>query len=240
MTDQPYQTPKSDVQVSSSAATQFGSAEKAISGNYSFEIGEILQEAWDKTKGTKGSIIAACAIIYAIAFGLTFITGLATSKSTIMPIVFQIIITIIIMPMYIGLIMIGVRRAIEQPVTFTMIFQYFGFIVPLLLTTLLLYVLVAIGFVLLVIPGIYLSVSYTFALLLVIEKKMGIWEALETSRKAVTHRWFSLFFFWIIMTVIILISMIPIGIGLIWTIPMGCIAYGIIYRNIFGIEPVQL
>ncbi len=136
--------------------------------------------------------------------------------------------------------MIGVRRAVDQPFTFKMIFQYFGFIVPLLLTTLLLYVLVAIGFVLLIIPGIYLSVSYTFALLLVIEKKMGIWEALETSRKAVTHRWFSLFFFWIILSVIMMISAIPIGIGLIWTIPMGCIAYGIMYRNMFGVEPVQI
>jgi hypothetical protein len=37
--------------------------------------------------------------------------------------------------------------------------------------------------------------------------------------------------------VIMMISMIPLGIGLIWTVPMFIVAQGILYRTIFGVLP---
>lgn len=40
----------------------------------------------------------------------------------------------------------------------------------------------------------------------------------------------------VVLSLIMFVSMIPLGIGLIWTIPMSMIAYGIIYRNMFGIR----
>ncbi len=175
MTDQPYQTPQSDLQVNSTTSSEYGSIEKAISGDYSFEVGEILQEAWDKTSGTKGSVIAAGLIMYAIVFAISFVSSSITvaTESAAMAIITQLIVTIVMMPMYLGIMMIGVRRSVDQPFTFTMIFQYFGFIVPLFLTMIVLYFMVGIGILLLVIPGIYLSVAYSFAMLLVIEKR---WE----------------------------------------------------------------
>jgi len=38
------------------------------------------------------------------------------------------------------------------------------------------------------------------------------------------------------MFIIIGVSMIPLGIGMIWTMPMMLICYGILYRNMFGVE----
>jgi uncharacterized membrane protein len=59
---------------------------------------------------------------------------------------------------------------------------------------------------------------------------------MEISRKTVSKRWFTMFFFGIVMSLILIVSVIPLGIGLVWTLPMGMIAYGIIYRNMFGIR----
>ena len=98
------------------------------------------------------------------------------------------------------------------------------------------YIMVLIGFLLLVIPGIYLMIAYYMAMPLVVEKGMSPWQALETSRKAVTHRWFSVFGFFIVIAIILVVSSIPLGLGLIWTLPMVMIAYGILYRNMFGVE----
>ena len=50
--------------------------------------------------------------------------------------------------------------------------------------------MIIIGFILLVIPGIYLSFAYMFSLPLMIEKDLTAWQALEVSRKAVTRIWF--------------------------------------------------
>ena len=105
---------------------------------------------------------------------------------------------------------------------------------------LLMYLMILIGFVLLIIPGIYLMIAYFMAMPLVVEKGLSPWQALEVSRKTITHRWFSVFFFSIVMTLILIISMIPLGIGVIWTAPMMMIAYGIMYRNMFGVEAATL
>ena len=99
-------------------------------------------------------------------------------------------------------------------------------------------ILIALGFMLLIIPGIYLSIAYMFALPLIVEKNMDFWQAMETSRKAVTQHWFKLFFTGVLMVIIYLISTIPLGLGLIWTIPMFVALHGVLYRRIFGIDPV--
>ena len=98
------------------------------------------------------------------------------------------------------------------------------------------YILVAIGFLLLVLPGIYLMVAYSLAMPLVVEKGLSPWQALEASRKAITKSWFRFIGLGLAIMVIMIVSMIPLGIGMIWTIPMAMIAFGIAYRNIFGYE----
>nr|MDA3868631.1 hypothetical protein [Gammaproteobacteria bacterium] len=66
------------------------------------------------------------------------------------------------------------------------------------------------------------------------------WQALETSRKAITRRWFSVFALFIILSIIVFISAIPLGLGLIWTMPLMIIAFGVLYRNMFGVEAETL
>jgi uncharacterized membrane protein len=102
------------------------------------------------------------------------------------------------------------------------------------------YLLIAIGFVLLIIPGIYLMVSYYLALPLLIEKDLGVWQALETSRKAVSKRWFAIFGLFLLLGLINFATVFTLFIGMIWTVPMSVIAFGILYRNVFGIEAATL
>ena len=96
------------------------------------------------------------------------------------------------------------------------------------------------GFVLLVLPGIYLAVAYSLALPLLVEKEMGIWQALEISRRAVTHCWLRC---WGLMLVATLVAIIgggfTFGIGLIWFMPLAALSFGVLYRNVFGYEGVQ-
>jgi len=82
-------------------------------------------------------------------------------------------------------------------------------------------------------PGIYLSVAYMMAIPVLIEKKVSPWQALELSRKTVTPQWFSVFLIMLIMGIIVAISAIPLGLGLIWTLPMAYVALGVIYLRLF-------
>ena len=94
-----------------------------------------------------------------------------------------------------------------------------------------------IGLCLLVLPGIYLLVAYWMALPLMLEKNLGIWEALEASRKAITHRWFLFFGISVVQILIFLLALVPLGLGLIWVIPMLLVMDGVLYRTVFGINP---
>jgi len=140
------------------------------------------------------------------------------------------------MPMIMGIVMMGIKRSVDAPISASMVFNNFSKMLPLFATMILMYIMILIGLVLLVIPGIYLMIAYYMAMPLVVEKGLSPWQAMETSRKTITHRWFSVFGLFIVMIIILTISMIPLGLGMIWTLPMMMIAYGILYRNMFGVE----
>jgi len=67
--------------------------------------------------------------------------------------------------------------------------------------------------VLLLLPGIYLAVAYTFALPLVLEKKINFWYAMERSRKLISKNWFAFFALFIVLILINLIGPLLVVIG---------------------------
>jgi len=91
-----------------------------------------------------------------------------------------------------------------------------------------------IGFLLLVLPGIYLSIAYVFALPLIADKGLDVWEAMELSRKAVTKNWFKVFGLMLLLGLIFGLGALTLGIGLIWAIPLMFVTlYGLLYPLIF-------
>ena len=246
MNQNPYQTPTANVVKKAQTGAAGGSLQGGINGDYDFKIGDVLGEAWKKTSGMKGpfwgAAIVITLIIFVVVFALSF--GLAAGSRQSQPgfltqIILQLVIIAVAYPLMAGIIMMGIRRSVDLPISFNLAFSYFGFAGPIILAGILMSVLTMIGFMLLVIPGIYLTVAYYMAIPLIVEKKLGSWQAMEASRRAVTHHWFKVFFLMILMMLIAAVSAIPLGIGLIWTYPMMINVIGILYRDIFGVEEAR-
>jgi uncharacterized membrane protein len=219
-----------------------GSLEDAVAGHYAFTIGGVIQEAWERTKGLKGPFWGGAVLLFFGLVAVSFVLGLVLGRghmsmggSMLVPMLSQLLITIVLYPCMAGIFMMGVRRSVDQPISFQMLFGYFPYLVPLVIAGILMTVLMMLGFVLLIIPGIYLAVGYSFTIPLIVEKNLGAWEAMETSRKAVTRHWFKIFFLYLVMTLIFIISAIPLGIGIIWTYPMFVAMIGVMYREMFGV-----
>jgi len=229
-------------------ATESGSGglEAGIAGQYSFQTGEVLSEAWEKVKGAKGTIFGGVCAMYGISFLLQFIVGmlmglLGVDKDHIVlfmitQLSLQLILGAITAIFYGGLIMMGVQRAADEPISFSMLFDGFAKAKPLIIAAILQTIMIGIGFIFLVVPGVYLSIGYCLTCPLIMEKGLGPWEALEASRKAIHHHWFQIFGLGFVMMLLVGFSAIPLGIGLIWTMPMGIITLGILYRTVFGTE----
>ena len=144
-----------------------------------------------------------------------------------------IIVTLILFPLGVGLGLLGIRRAAGKGTAVSTLWEPYNQAIPLIVMFVLMAVLIVAGFFLLVLPGIYLSIAYSFAPYLVVEKNMGAWEAMETSRKAITLYWWRYFGLMLVAMLLIIIGSIPLLIGLIWVLPIVAIATGEVFAKTF-------
>jgi len=70
---------------------------------------------------------------------------------------------------------------------------------------------------------------------LIADRRLQPWQAMETSRKAVGKRWFPVFGLLLVVGLLVGLSAIPLGIGLIWTAPWAINVIGVLYRRAFGV-----
>jgi hypothetical protein len=104
----------------------------------------------------------------------------------------------------------------------------------LLLLGLVQFFLVMIGYIFCVLPGIYLAIAWYFAVPLVIDKRLGFWEALELSRKMVSKHWFLVFAFLLVCGLVAASGIIGCFIGILVTMPISFAALMYAYETIFS------
>jgi hypothetical protein len=223
-------------------------ADNAPGRSYSdFSIGGAIREGWAKTEGAKGSIWAGSAVMYLVCLVLVAggaflmpsldndpanidITGLVGS------LLFPSVTGVFSVLFSAGLLLMGIRKVAGEQISWTMIFKGFSCAVKIIVATILQFILVIIGFLFLILPGIYLAVGYTMTIPLIIDKGLSPWRAMEMSRKAVHEVWWRVAGLFIVMEFIFLASLIPLGFGLVWTWPMFIVLVGVVYRRLFGKE----
>lgn len=208
-----------------------------------------IKEAWKYTKGAKLKLLLATLVVTVlsavlnvlVAMGLPFIEG---SVNGMFPgaegaafgwvsSLSMFFISFLSSVFGAGLLYMGVKRVADEPISIGMVFSGFSRALALFFGFLFMTLMIISGLVLLVLPGIYLMVGYTLTLPLIIDKKMQPWEAMEASRKAIHKVWWTVFGIFIVMGIILNVAMIPLGLGLIWAIPMYVIIFGVIYRVLF-------
>lgn len=109
-----------------------------------------------------------------------------------------------------------------------------GAFIPLVMAHVVSGVLAGLGFLLCIVPGIYLGVAWKFTLPLVIDKQLGFWEAMNLSRKVVTRQWWSLFALFLLCWLISVLGLIACCIGIFVTVPIGIAAVLYAYEDILG------
>lgn len=83
-------------------------------------------------------------------------------------------------------------------------------------------------------PVIYISVSWTMTFMLVIDKGLPAWTAMEVSRRVVTSQWFRVFFIVLLGGILSMLGLIAVVIGVLFTLPLmfGAILYA--YEDLFN------
>lgn len=176
-----------------------GSIDSAITGKYDFTIGGVLDEAWERVHGAKLTFVGSV-FVYAVVAIL--ITGLLAFfldvqayeapgreiESFLANVVIGWLSLPVTLPILVGIIFLGIRRACGYEISIASIFDYYVLVWPLVFTSILINIMTYLGLLLFILPGIYLAIAYIFALPLLVDKKVGIWDAMELSRRAVSKR----------------------------------------------------
>ena len=206
----------------------------SMSANTDWRIGEVLKAAGEKQVGFKLTFFIAVGLYIligipiAVAQAVTVGIGTGVASSLV-----DIFISILLYPLGLGFGLLGIRRALGKDTPVSTLWEPYSQFIPLIVMFLLMCVLIVAGFFLLILPGIYLAVAYSFAPYLIVEKNMGVWEALETSRKAITAYWWRYFGLMLILLLLCIVGTVPILIGLIWALPIMFIAIGEVFVATF-------
>lgn len=244
--ENPYTAPESALYETRQTG-EYGSVERGLAGDYQITIGGVISEAWAAIKGQKlllngaGAVLFMIVLVYiAVAAAIDFALGVPAGEASVIGAVLDLLINLAYYAIYgvttAGLVVLGAKVSMHLPAGVAELFRFTNKLLKALATYILMVIMVLLGFVLLVIPGIYLSVAYLFALPLAVEKNLSPWQALETSRKAVTHRWFTVAGAFLVLTLFSVLGVLTLGIAFIWLFPLYIVAYGILYRDIFGLE----
>ena len=192
--------------------------------NVEIDIGSAVSRGWALVMADLPVLGGAAVLAWAIGVGLGFLPIIGWAVGVLLGSV-----------LHAGVMYMFIRRIRGEQVELGDMFAGFNIaLVPLVLAGLMVAALTAVGFVLCILPGIYLAVSYMFVLPLVIDKKLDFWPAMEVSRQVVTKYWWSMFLFAIVMLLIVCLGAIACGLGLMIAMPVVFAAAMYVYEDLFG------
>jgi len=204
--------------------------EGLLQKSYAVKIGDYIGTGWETFKKNPVGFVGFTLVVFLINVAVAKINQSASPVGTLISL-------LVSGPLNAGFLIVAFKLLKNRATTFGDFFRGFNNYLPLFLVSLVSSVVIAIGFLLLIIPSIYLAVAYIFALPLVLEKKMNFWDAMEFSRKLISKNWFSFFGFAFVLVLVNLAGGLLLGVGLLVTIPLTICAIAAAYADIVGLPP---
>jgi hypothetical protein len=109
---------------------------------------------------------------------------------------------------------------------------YYKPIVKYVLASIITGIVVILGLVLLIIPGVILAIRLQYTTYLIVDKNLGPIEAIKKSWSVTRGNTWNLFFFGILLGLINILGVVCLLVGLFITIPLGMLATTFVYRKL--------
>ena len=213
-------------------------AEEILATDYTLNIRECLGRGWKLLRGDFWPLVGVTALLMALlAFagsvsGTMLHNGPAGRDSGTITSILAILVW---GPLVGGLNLYFLKKIRGEKATVETIFSGFtkGFL-HLFLAGFVTFLLTWLGFVCLILPGIYLLVAWIFTLPLTMDKQFDFWSAMELSRKVVTKHWWKFLGFGIVLILLIFAGALVFGVGMFVMIPWALASLMYAYEDIFG------
>jgi hypothetical protein len=219
-----------------------------------WEIGQAINTGWELFKANIGVVLVGVIIYFGISFAMSFVISLVISliQAAIqqagmdpdvmlaivfsIQFVFQIGVVLIDTYLMLGLIklMLNVARGGPEQAQITDVFSGGSVLLKGIGAQLLLGLVVMLGFLLLFVPGIILSLGLSFTIYLVVDRQLGPIEALKESWRITDGHKVNLFLFGLVAALVMLAGALACGIGWLVAWPVVMLAQAFIYCQLTG------
>jgi hypothetical protein len=210
--------------------------ERAIADGYPLDLRDVLGDALRHLKGSKRVIVGGALTWLAISVLVGWITlalGMGNAPSGALGVLATA-------PLTVGLVMVGARRAAGHAITPADLWAYRG-VTAHAAIVMLVNLLVVVGSEALLGPvaSLPLTIVYglftSLALYLVADRGLSGGRAILASAQLVRHRWAALLLLQLLLAGLLALSVLTLGIGLIWTGPFAVLAQGAVYVRAVGL-----
>lgn len=216
-----------------------GSIERTLAGDAELHVMPVIREAWALTDGIKAIVVTGMLLVYAAVLVATLVLGsvFGVDQQTLVgSTISQLVLMVIVYPFMAGVFMLGLRRSVGQPVRFEDQFSFYRNVLPLVAVGALQTLVVTLGLVLFIVPGIYLAFALSLAVPLKAERDLPIVDCLIMSIRLVNRKFVEVVVLSLAAAALAALGVLSL-IGWIWTIPWTLMMLAIIYRQLAGHTP---
>jgi hypothetical protein len=203
-------------------------AAEIVARDYRVDLSDCFGRSWNLFKENFWLLVGANALILAIQIGLGTV-----------PVVGYVVDPLLGFVLAGGLDLLFLKRIRGESADVGTAFAGFtASFLPLMLASVIAYVLTGIGLFLCILPGIFLFVIWwLFTPLLILDKKLDFWPAMECSRMVVMKHWWQCFALLLLWFLVSVAGVLACVVGLFVTMPIATGAVVYAYEDIFGARP---
>ncbi len=223
-------------------------------GSEPLGIGECLSHAFQLTKTHFGMILAAGILMLAISIGVGMVTDVIDQMMGHTPpqidygtgnveldealneiadqgsILSRIINGVVEVFLGLGITRIGLNIIDGKPFTIGTLFSQGSKLIRAYFAQLLFGIMVGLGLLLLIVPGVYLALRFGQYQHAIVDKNLGIFDAFSYSARITQGQKWTLLGFFLLLVLIIIAGALALLVGLIFAIPLTTIAWLVAYR----------
>lgn len=203
------------------------------------DVGASISYGWEGFKKYPGQLIAAWLVVMVVSIVVSIIAGALSGDSAFLSLIMNIIVWLVSLALAKGLITIALDVTYGREPDLSKLFsgEHFG---QYLIASILMGLLISVGLILCIIPGLFAAVALQFTQYRVIDRGESATEALSGSWSLVQPQFWSL-----VLLIIALIGINMVGallclIGLLVTVPLSAVAVAHAYRTASGQLPAPV
>lgn len=188
-----------------------------------------LHYGWDTFKKRPGFFIGMTAIIFVVSWVTGFILGMLGLKENFLGAILNLLVTTLL-DLGVVATMLKIYEAPESAKIEDLWHpqQYLSYLVATILTA----IIVVVGLILLIVPGVIAALMLLFVKFIVVDRKMGPIDAIKESARMTKGNRMTLFLLVLSIAVINIIGAILLLVPLLVTIPVSTLAMVYTYRKL--------